>query len=314
MKRVYIDGEAGTTGLQIIDKLRAVKGIDILSLPIERRKDTIYKKEIMSTADLVILCLPDEAARQAVDLIDGIEGKRPKILDASTAHRVAEDWVFGLPELGATQEEAIRVANKVSNPGCYPTGSILLLRPLINSGIVPPDFPITVHAVSGYSGGGKSMIQGFENGTAPLFELYGLRLQHKHIPELQKYTGLVRRPIFLPSVGAFRQGMIDIIPLHLDLLPRPANLQAILTCLTDCYRNCDYVRVISDSTCADRLTPDSLNGTNLVELRVHGDENLNQVVLTARFDNLGKGASSAAVQNLGLMLNIDVRDALSRFA
>lgn len=310
MKPIYIDGEAGTTGLQIREKLAAVPAIEILSLPTELRKDVQKKREIMATVALVILCLPDDAAREAVELIDAMPDKRPKILDASTAHRVAEGWVFGLPELGPEQEAAIIAAAKVSNPGCYPTGSILLLRPLAAAGIIPPDYPICVHAVSGYSGGGRKMIEAFENGTAPLFELYGLRLRHKHIPELQRYAGLTRRPIFVPSVASFRQGMIDFIPLHLDLLAKDVRRQDIHACLTDYYRDSQYVKVI-DPGAVDGLTPDALNGSNLVELRVHGDAVPSQVVLTAQFDNLGKGASGAAVQNLGLMLEVDVRAALA---
>jgi N-acetyl-gamma-glutamyl-phosphate reductase len=268
---------------------------------------------MMDSVDLVILCLPDDAAKESAALAASLGAQAPKLLDASTAHRVDPDWVYGLAELSPDQPGAIAAAKCVSNPGCYPTGAILMLRPLIDAGIMAPDFPITVNAVSGYSGGGKSMIAAYEARTAPDFELYGLGLEHKHVAELQKYTGLTRRPIFVPSVADYAQGMIDSIPLHLDLLKgnvKPADLEALLI---KRYAGSDVVRVVS-AEAGGKLEPQALNGTNSLEIRVYGNEKRGQAVLVARYDNLGKGASGAAVQNLGLMLGVPVSADLPKAA
>jgi N-acetyl-gamma-glutamyl-phosphate reductase len=302
---VFIDGEAGTTGLGIRDRLRALPDIELRSLPAERRRDPAARRDIMAEVDLVVLCLPDDAARQSVALADGLGNAAPKLLDASTAHRVDPDWVYGFPEMQEGQAERIAMAGKVANPGCYPTGAIGLIRPLVDAGIVAPDHPIAINAVSGYSGGGRPMIAAHEHDGGPAFELYALNLAHKHVPETQRYCGLTRRPIFAPSVGHFRQGMLVAVPLHLDTLrgsPSGADLRAVLEAR---YRGCAFVRVVAPA--ADgRLEPQALNQTDLLELCVHANEQHRQAVLVARLDNLGKGASGAAVQNLRLMLGLPV--------
>src|SRR5271166_4199129 len=217
--KIFIDGEAGTTGLQIRDKLAGVAGITLASLSGEARKDPAAKEKLYAEVDVVILCLPDEAAKEAAHLMEGMGEKAPRVIDASSAHRVAPGWTYGFPELVAGQAEAVAGAKKVSNPGCHATGAIALLRPLADAGLIAKDAEVSIGSVSGYSGGGKSMIEAYESGGAPAFELYGLQLEHKHMPEIQLYSGLTVRPIFAPSVGNFRQGMLVSIPLHLDALP-----------------------------------------------------------------------------------------------
>jgi N-acetyl-gamma-glutamyl-phosphate reductase len=305
---IFIDGEAGTTGIEIRDRLAKVAGVEMRSIDPEKRKDPAARKALMAEADLVVLCLPDEAAKEAVALAAELGDKAPRILDASSAHRVADGWTFGWPEMTPEQPEAIAKAQKVSNPGCYPTGGIALIRPLIDAGLMPADYPVTVNAVSGYSGGGKSMIEAYESGKAPLFELYGLGFEHKHLPELQKYSKLTRRPIFVPSVGNFRKGMLVSVPLHLDTLPGKPKAQDIEAALAAHYAGAKWVKVIASddpSVKAGRLDALALNDTNLMELRVFGSEKHRHAVLVARLDNLGKGASGAAVQNIGLMLGVE---------
>jgi N-acetyl-gamma-glutamyl-phosphate reductase len=306
-RTVFIDGEAGTTGLQIRERLAGETAIRVLSIAPDKRKDASARKALMAEADLVVLCLPDDAAKDAVSLADELGANAPKIVDASTAHRVAPGWVYGFAELDQDQANAIRSAKLVANPGCYPTGAIALLNPLVKAGFIPADFPVTVNAVSGYSGGGKAMIETYEPAqTAPNFELYALGLEHKHVPELMAYTGLARRPIFVPSVGNFRQGMLVSIPLHLDLLHGKPDLADLEAALVSHYAGAKTVQVIEGAAAKlTRLEPEALNGGDDLELFVFGTAARNHALLVARLDNLGKGAAGAAVQNTKLMLGVD---------
>lgn len=301
--RVFIDGEAGTTGLGIRERLLSLRAIELRSLPAERRKDPSARQALMAEVDAVVLCLPDDAAKESAALAEALGPRGPKVLDASTAHRVDPAWTYGFAELEPGQAARIAAARRIANPGCYPTGAIALIRPLVDAGLIAADHPVTINAVSGFSGGGRSMIEAHERTGGPAFELYGLGLEHKHVPETQRYSHLARRPIFVPSVGHFRQGMLVSVPLHLDTLegrPNGADLRAVLKAR---YAGAELISVAEPDR-AGKLEPEALNGSDRLELCVFANDRHRQGVLVARLDNLGKGASGAAVQNLLLMLGL----------
>lgn len=308
MAKIFIDGAAGTTGLEIRERLAPRRELELLTLSDAQRKDAAARKTMLNAADLVILCLPDEAAKEAVSLIDN---PAVRVIDASTAHRVAPGWVFGFAELEEDGAARIAAAKRVSNPGCWSTGFLSIVRPLVRAGIVPPDFPLTVHGVSGYSGGGKTMIEEFEKKDAPHYvetvsRAYALKLGHKHIPEMMQHAGLRVPPVFCPSVARFHRGMLVEVPLPLFALPGRPGPADIHAALAAAYRGKALVEVASQEEAAGLAVLDAemLAGTNRMKLFVFGNETLGQARVVALLDNLGKGAGGAAVQNLNLMLGL----------
>jgi N-acetyl-gamma-glutamyl-phosphate reductase len=302
---VFIDGDQGTTGLQIHQRLHDRADLRLLTLPTEERKDPRRRAEAINTSDIAILCLPDAAAREAVD---AIVNPAVRVIDASSAHRTQPGWTYGFPEMAPEQAQHIAAAHRVTNPGCYPTGAIGLLRPLLQAGLLPPDYPVSIHAVSGYSGGGRTGIEEYEGpgaANALPFQVYGLGLAHKHTPEIQQHAGLARRPLFVPSYGAFRQGIVLTIPLELRLLTPGVDGIRLHACLVRHYAGAPHVHVmpLEEPHALTRLDPQALNGSDDMRLSVFINAEHGQVLLVAVFDNLGKGASGAAVQNLNLMLS-----------
>jgi N-acetyl-gamma-glutamyl-phosphate reductase len=312
--KVFIDGEVGTTGLQIRARLAGRTDLSLISLSEAHRKDNSARADALNRADAVILCLPDDAARQAVGMIDNA---KTRVIDASTAYRTAPDWTYGFAEMKTGQSQAIASSARVSNPGCYPTGFIGLMRPLIEAGLVPADWPVTVNAVSGYSGGGKAMIAEFEdeaaaNFTRDAYRIYALGLEHKHVDEMQVHAGLAGRPLFAPAVGRYAQGMIVEVPLQLWAMPGLPTVAQLHEALAAAYAGARFVKVASlqEAQAVKTLDPEGLNGTNQMKLYVFGNAAKGQARLVALLDNLGKGASGAAVQNLNLMLGLDEGEGL----
>ena len=298
---LFIDGDQGTTGLDLQNRLRG-RDFKIRTLPSALRKDPAARRDALNDCDIAVLCLPDAAAREAVAWL---ENPRVRVLDASSAHRTQAGWVYGLPELDEAQPGLIASASRVSNPGCYPTGAVALLRPLRDAALLPAEYPVAIHAVSGYSGKGRAGVEACERGEASVvpFQVYGLGLEHKHIPEIELHARLGARPLFLPAYGAFRQGIVLTIPLHLRLLPAEASVQRIHACLADRYAGSEAIEVLplAAPERAAELDPQVLNGTNRMQLTVAGNAKTGQAVLCAVLDNLGKGAAGAALQNLELM-------------
>lgn len=307
--KVFVDGQEGTTGLQINDRLQKRSDIELLKIDPEKRKDIVERKKHINEADIVFLCLPDDAAKESVSLV---ENGRTCIIDASTAHRTNDEWAYGLPELSQLHRKSIKASKKVSVPGCYATGFNILMHPLVKEGIVPKDYPVTCHAVSGYSGGGKKLIAQYEAADpsdesmkSPRF--YAMALKHKHIPEMQKVSGLVQPPLFTPIVGPYYKGMTVAIPLYSDLLPNKSSAASVYEFLSAYYKGQRFVKIFPYGTegnlVSGFLSATGCNGTNMLEIYVAGGDE--HILLTARLDNLGKGASGAAVQCMNIMLGLD---------
>lgn len=307
-RRIFIDGEAGTTGLQILSRLKARDDIELLSIDPAKRKDTAERARLLNLAEVAILCLPDAAAKESVALIENPE---TCVIDASTAHRVAEGWTYGFPEMTPGYEETIKQSKRIANVGCYAVGSVSILRPLTERGLLPSQYPASIHAVSGYSGGGRQLIESYEDKQNPdytesPFWLYGLTLDHKHLPEIMLYGGLSHPPVFSPSVGRFAQGMLVSLPLQLWTLPQGLSAGELHAIYSEHYADRQFVTVapLAESSARKRLEPQDLNGTNELRIHVFGKEDSGQAMVVAQLDNLGKGASGSAIQNLNLVLGV----------
>jgi N-acetyl-gamma-glutamyl-phosphate reductase len=313
--KIFIDGEAGTTGLQIRERLAGRRDLEVLSIASEKRKDQEERKRLLNAADVAILCLPDDAARESVRLI---ENSTTRVIDASTAHRVAEGWTYGFAEMDVGQTDAIAQARFVANPGCWPQGLIAAARPLVEARLLPGDYPLTYHGISGYSGGGRQMIEEYEapGMVASQFMPYALTFLHKHLPEMTVYAHLNRPPLFEPVVGNFAQGMTTSLPLHLDMVADVPTGKYLHQCLADHYAQIPdgFVRVAPYDPALGKtaaLDPQAHNGTNTLTLHVFANDDTNQAVIAAVYDNLGKGASGAAIQNLNIMLGVGARESLA---
>jgi N-acetyl-gamma-glutamyl-phosphate reductase len=309
--KIFIDGEAGTTGLKIRAELSVRPDIELLSIAADKRKDQGERQRLLNAADVAILCLPDDAAREAVALIDNA---RTRVIDASTAHRTADGWTYGFPEMVPGQAEAIAAAKRVANPGCWPQGFIAIVRPLIEAGLVPAATPFNYNGVSGYTGGGRKMVENYQGAADPAPVMpYALTFRHKHVPEMLTYGRTAEAPLFQPSVGNYAQGMLAAVPLPLWALPGQLSVEAIHAALGQRYASETFVKVapLQPVERLAELDPRTLNGTNSLRLYVFGDADRRQALVVALYDNLGKGASGAAIQNLNLMLGRDAVTGLS---
>ena len=307
-KNIFIDGEVGTTGLQVYDRLSKHPNVNILKVDQSKRKDTVYKKQLLKESDVTFLCLPDQIAMETVEIADTLGIDSPIIIDASTAHRTKNEWAYGLPELGKKYKNKIIESKRISVPGCYATGSNVILKPLIENNILSSQTPLTINAVSGYSGGGKDLINYFKDKNHEPFFNYGLQLNHKHLPEIIFHNELNYTPIFSPYVGNFSQGMIVSIPIHFEWFSKPIKTVDVQEVMENFYLGSDFVKVLKKNEGLNQkgfLRPDHLINTNFLDISVFGNDNNNQMIIMSRLDNLGKGASGAAVQCMNLALGYE---------
>jgi N-acetyl-gamma-glutamyl-phosphate reductase len=307
-KNIFIDGESGTTGLQVYERLNKHPYVNILPIDNERRKSTSYKKEMLASCDIAFLCLPDKSAIETVEIADQLGNESPVIIDASTAHRTNIDWAYGLPELGQNYKNKILESKRIAVPGCYPTGANLIIKPLIDYKYISSNNPFIISAVSGYSGGGKDLIRYFKEEDHEPFFTYGLNLDHKHLPEIKFHNNLSLDPIFMPSVGDFIQGMIVSIPLHFSSFIKKVDTETIQTFMEEFYLDSKFVSVLKKNEGLNSkgyLRPDNLVNTNFLDISVFGNDKNEQLVISSRLDNLGKGASGAAIQCMNLVLGYD---------